>query len=78
MEWSETQEELGKKESPFNIWTLDQIYEKAKSEWIVKRKDAQIYFNDLNNGIISIAGYIPNGCQDDCFVGIRVNSITAL
>lgn len=75
LEWSENKQELGTKESPFNMWTLDQIYETAKKEWIIKRKDAQVFFESNNNGLISSAGYIPNGCQDDCFIGISIRSI---
>jgi hypothetical protein len=59
--------------------TLDDVYAKAKNEWLnVDKKTNAIYFETKNSGLISSAGYTPNGCQDDCFFGINIKSITAL
>lgn len=78
LEWSENEEELGTKEPPYNLWTLEQVYEKAKEEWLIKRSNVQIYFETKNNGLISYAGYVPTGCQDDCFRGISIIEIKKL
>lgn len=78
LEWTESREELGTKESYDNIWTLDQVYEKANNEWIIKRPNASVFFDTQNNGMISIAGYVTNGCQDDCFTGIKITKIERL
>ena len=56
-------------------FTLDQIYEKARTEWLQKRSKAQNYFEAKNNGLLSTCGYTEDGCMDDCFVGIRITSI---
>lgn len=78
LEWSENKEELGTKKDESNIWTLDEVYEKAKNEWLIRRKDAEVYFENKNNSLISSAGFVPNNCQDDCFRGIRISYIIPL
>jgi hypothetical protein len=80
LEWSERKIELGThKDTPaFDLWTLDQIYTKAKDEWLVKRDDATTYFETKNSGMISFCGFVPNNCQDDCFRGVSIRSIEAI
>jgi len=75
LQWKEGQEELGSHSSGSNIWTLDEVYKYAKDNWLIKRKNASSYFEAKNNGMISSCGYIEDGCQDDCFVGIGITSI---
>ncbi|WP_299464494.1 hypothetical protein [Mucilaginibacter sp.] len=61
------------------ILTLDQVYAKAKTVWLkVNKKDNEIFFVDKNDGLISSAGSIPKGCQDDCFNGISIKEIKLL
>lgn len=80
LEWTETGADLGKAvdTSAAPLRTLDQIYEIARTEWLIKRKDAQVYFEAKNSGMISSAGYVPDGCQDDCFSGISISEIKRL
>lgn len=60
------------------LLTLDEIYAKAKSLWLAADKSTNtIYFETKNNGLISSCGYVPNGCQDDCFNGIKISYIGA-
>lgn len=61
------------------LLTLDDIYTKAQTEWLsVDTSKYNITFKTDNNGMISVCGYSPIGCQDDCFRGINIKSITAL
>ncbi|MGV3761481.1 hypothetical protein [Parapedobacter sp.] len=80
LQWTEHESELGQHEaSPASgIQTLDDIYEKARSFWLKKRSDAEVYFEATNNGLLSTAGFVPNGCADDCFSGISIRSIEAV
>ena len=82
LEWTEDKNNINSSEHEFTsaspALTLDEIYEKAKQEWLIKRKDATTYFESKNNGLISTSGYVKKGCMDDCFIGITVSSITAL
>ncbi|REG99025.1 hypothetical protein [Flavobacterium aquicola] len=76
LEWTENESKIG---SHTNIaaapLTLDEIYNKAEQEWLIKRDNAEIYFETENNGLISTCGYVINGCQDDCFIGIHIKNI---
>lgn len=80
LQWTETESELGHHEfsSASAIQTLDEIYEKARTLWLKKRDDAEIYFEAENNGMLSSAGFVPDGCMDDCFSGISIRSIEAI
>lgn len=77
-QWEEDENSLNTHEAGFSTWTLDEIYRKAKEEWLQKRSDADTYFEARNNGLISSAGYVPKGCQDDCFAGVSITKIEAL
>ncbi|MDD2426409.1 MAG: hypothetical protein PHU00_10410, partial [Bacteroidales bacterium] len=58
--------------------TLDVIYSKARQEWLLKRENAQTYFEAKNNGLISCCGYVEKGCMDGCFNGIYISYIQPL
>lgn len=79
LEWTENTNEIGKhKHQGAEPLTLDQIYDKAEKEWLIKRKNAKTYFEAKNNGLISSCGYVKNNCADDCFIGITIKSIKPL
>lgn len=80
LQWTETEAELGfHEQTPASaIQTLDDIYETARTVWLKKRSDADISFEAKNNGMISSAGFWPEGCMDDCFSGISIRSIEAI
>ncbi|WP_413668108.1 hypothetical protein ACEN9X_27115 [Mucilaginibacter sp. Mucisp86] len=78
-QWHEDKTSLGQHNSGAALLTLDHVYQKAKTEWLaVDRKKNTIYFETNNNGLISGASYVPNGCQDDCSIGISISEIKAL
>lgn len=79
-EWEEHADKINTHEhSPAaKALTLDEVYERAKNEWLVKRKDAKTFFEAENNGLLSSCGYVQEGCMDDCFIGIRIVNIEAL
>ncbi|RXJ49496.1 hypothetical protein [Gelidibacter gilvus] len=79
VEWIEDGQEVGgHKNQAAEPLTLDDIYAKAESEWLIKRNNANTYFETGNNGMISSCGYVINGCMDDCFIGIHINNIDKL
>lgn len=79
LEWIENGQEVGNQQNKgAEALTLDEIYSKAEKEWLIKRENANIYFETENNGLISTCGYVENGCMDDCFVGIKIKSIESL
>lgn len=75
LQWIETKENLGTHGNKNELMTLEQVYHKAKNDWVLKRDKATVYFEAKNNGLISMAGYVPANCADDCFVGIHIEKI---
>ncbi|RZK53000.1 MAG: hypothetical protein EOO87_13985 [Pedobacter sp.] len=73
--WTENATNLNTHENGAETLTLDEVYAKAKSNWLIKRESAKTTFEANNNGLISSAGYIQDGCQDDCFNGITISAI---
>lgn len=80
LEWTESVLELGShKDTPaLDVLTLDEIYQKAKEDWLKKRKGTETYFETKNDGMISLCGYSEENCQDDCFRGISIATIRGL
>lgn len=82
LEWTENENEINSPKHQYTsaspALTLDEIYEKAEKEWLIKRGNATTYFEAKNNGLISFSGYVEKDCMDDCFIGITVHSIEAL
>jgi hypothetical protein len=81
LEWTETENEIDTHPPTSGAaasLTLDQVYEKARTEWLPKRSKAKAYFETKNDGMISDCGYVPDGCQDDCFIGISIAFIHSL
>lgn len=74
-QWEEDEAAINSSVNGFKAVTLDEIYERARQEWLVKRSDGKVYFEAKNNGMISSCGYIPNECIDDCFTGVHIASI---
>lgn len=77
-EWIEDKENIGSHGDDDEIITLDVVYDKAKNDWLKKRKRTETFFEVDNKGLISLCGYREFDCQDDCFRGIRIKEIKAL
>jgi hypothetical protein len=78
LEWKEDENQLGTHPEGATLMTMDEVYAKARDEWLLKRDNAHTYFEAKNDGMISLCGYVPNGCQDDCFNGITIKFIRGL
>ena len=74
--WIENSTNLNSHQSGASTINLDAVYDKAANEWLkADKKQNTVYFEAKNQGMISTCGYVPNGCQDDCFTGIRISNI---
>lgn len=80
LEWREVGAMVGTTQntSASTFLTLDEVYEKAKNDWLKKKPGVETYFETQNNGMISTCGYVPDNCADDCFSGITISLIEAL
>lgn len=76
-EWHEQVTTVGTHTDPgATLYTIDDLYAIAKNSWLGADKSKNtVYFETNNNGIISKAGYVPNGCQEGCFIGTQIISI---
>lgn len=79
-EWTEGENEINahQQSGAADAIILDEVYSRAKNDWLKKRDNATTYFKAENNGLISSCGYVENNCVDDCFVGINITSINLL
>ena len=79
-DWIETENEIDTHtdSGAFTPLTLDEVYEKAKNEWLPVSKDVTVYLETGNEGMLSLCGYTTKGCQDDCFTGVNIVSIVEL
>jgi hypothetical protein len=79
LEWVENENEINTHaNSGTTALTLDEVYRKAKNEWLLKDDNIKTYFEAKNDGLISTCGYVEDGCVDDCFTGIRISYIGAI
>lgn len=54
--------------------TIDDLYKSCISEFLIADPDAnEVYFETNAEGIMMLCGYVPHGCQDDCYRGIRIS-----
>ncbi len=77
-EWTEDESSINTHGEGYPAMTLDEVYQKAKTDWLLKRKDVTTYFETNNGGMISSCGYTPKNCIDDCFTGIKIQYIEKL
>jgi len=71
----ETIEHLNTHERGFPTLTVDELYTSCIEDYLsVNKKNNTIYFETNDIGIISICGFVPDGCIDDCFRGFRISS----
>lgn len=56
--------------------TIDKLYKDCSEKYLTVDKNANtIIFRVDEIGILSVCGYNPNGCADDCFRGISIGEI---
>jgi hypothetical protein len=71
--YHEDETNVGSHEEGAKPLTIDELYETCARDYLV----ANVSHNALNfqtaeTGLMTICGYVPNGCMDDCFYGIRI------
>jgi hypothetical protein len=77
--WTEDSASLNTHERGFTGITLDEIYAKARNEWLkADKNENDIFLEVKNQRMISSCGYVPKNCADDCFRGISILEISPL
>lgn len=71
----ETKSNLGSYDKGAKPLTIDDLYNSCASEYLVADEDNNtIYFETELNGLMSLCGFVPDGCMDDCFRGVSINA----
>jgi hypothetical protein len=59
------------------LLTMDDIYYRAENVWLTAHQpENYIVFETKNDGLISTAGYYPDHCVGNCFIGINIAAIS--
>ena len=77
-EWIENEANLNTHQQGASTLTLEEVYAEVRNNWLKKRNKATTYFESKHNDMISLAGYVEDGCQDDCFRGISIGFIAKI
>ena len=73
--YTEVEGTLGSNENGASPMTIDELYNSCASDYlIVDKENNTLYFETETNGLMTLCGFVPNGCADDCFQGISINS----
>ena len=73
--YTETGDSLGSHSRGVPLYSIDDLYATCANDYLtVDTSTNTLYFDTDEKGIISICGYTPDNCADDCFVGVRVAS----
>jgi hypothetical protein len=73
--YSETIADLGVHKSGALPKTIDELYSSCYNNYLtVDSNTNTIYFETASNGLMTLCGFVPDGCQDDCFMGLRINN----
>lgn len=69
-----SRKEIGKHSSGAPPHTMDDLYKTCISQYLVVDPDAnQVYFETNVEGVMMLCGFVPAGCHDDCYRGIRIS-----
>jgi len=73
--YTETKTNIGSHEKGANPLTIDDLYNSCASEYlIVDNGKNTLYFETYLDGLMTLCGFIPDGCMDDCYKGVSINS----
>jgi len=73
--YSEDYQSLGRHERGAAPWTIDELYSSCASDFLtVDEENNTIYFETELDGMMTLCGFVPNDCEDDCYQGVSINS----
>ncbi|WP_156877193.1 hypothetical protein [Salinimicrobium terrae] len=75
--YEEFKNDIGKHNLGAPPYTMDDLYKTCLSHYLIADPDThEILFETNEEGIMTLCGFVPQGCQDDCFRGIRISYFT--
>jgi len=73
--YTETKTNLGSHDKGAYSLTIDDLYNSCASEYLtVDKENNTLYFETELDGLMTLCGFVPEGCMDDCFRGVKINS----
>jgi hypothetical protein len=73
--YDENEDALGSHEKGALPLTIDKLYSSCASDYLVVDKEKNtVYFETGINGLMTLCGFVQNGCEDDCYEGISIDS----
>ncbi|MCP4443141.1 MAG: hypothetical protein GY810_29895 [Aureispira sp.] len=72
--WEERGADVGMNYSAHEVITLEQIYRRIPNLIKVDTNQNYVYFDAAHKGVVSIGGYFPRDCADDCFEGYNIQN----
>jgi hypothetical protein len=72
----ETGSEIGSYQFGAAPLTVDELYDTCVRKYLkVNEKENTVYFETSGDGLLNLCGYVPDGCMDDCFFGVKIDTI---
>lgn len=69
----EEERELGRDERGARPLTIDELYATCAKEYLIADTELNtLLFNTDSRGLMSLCGYVPDNCLDDCFQGVNI------
>lgn len=73
--YTENEATLGSHQEGASPVTIDDLYNSCLSEYLtVDEENNTVYFNTETNGLLTLCGFVPDFCADDCFTGISITA----
>ncbi len=73
--YTENWDDVGDHEKGASPLTIDELYNSCAGEYLVIDEEKNtLYFETTVNGLMTLCGFVPNGCVDDCYRGISIDS----
>ena len=73
----EFKKDLGKHPDGAEPVTMDQLYRSCVAQYLIADPDAnEVYFDTNEEGVMMLCGFVPIGCQDDCYKGITLSEFS--
>ncbi|MFT2007306.1 hypothetical protein ACMA1I_01400 [Pontibacter sp. 13R65] len=77
--YTENQSTLGSHDTGAPLLTIDDLYQSCARDYlVVDKKKNMIYFEMDAAGLLQVCGFVPEDCMDDCYAGIRIDSLVWL
>lgn len=69
-----SRQEIGSHSLGAPPYTIDKLYSTCLSKYLtVDHQANEVFFETNEEGVMMLCGFVPVGCQDDCYRGIRIS-----